>query len=131
MTLLSLYFLIFVIFAIKSKMIVENWRELLSITPIAVVFYTIMIAVTLTFNKYIAKLSYEDNQSVVFTSVSKNVALTIGFLASMGREGRVMATYPAIVSLFQIVFLMTYLHFSDVVEKWWKREKEMIGGERI
>ncbi len=128
-TQLSLYSLIFTIFALKGSMIIKNWRQLIIITPIAIAFYTLMITITLLFNRHVAKISYADNQSIVFTSVSKNVALTIGLLASLGKEGQIMAAYPAIISLFQIVFLMSYLHLSNVIERHWVQASGTAGGE--
>ncbi|MCD6403308.1 MAG: arsenic resistance protein [Candidatus Aenigmarchaeota archaeon] len=115
-TLVFLYILIFTIFALKGHLIVEQWKKVVLITPIAISFYSIMILTTLFFNKYLAKLDYENNQAIVFTTVSKNVALTIGLLATVfGKSGHGMAMYPAIISIFQIIFLVTYLHFSDKV----------------
>ncbi len=119
-TLTFLYILIFVIFAIKGKLIIEHWGKVILVAPIAMCFYTIMISIALIFNKYLARLRYEDNQAIVFTTVSKNVALTIGLLVTtFGKSGHAMAMYPAIVSIFQIIFLMTYLHFSEHIKRWW------------
>ena len=112
-TLVFLYVLIFMIFSLKGHLIVEQWGKVILIAPIAISFYSIMILTVLFFNKYLAKLDYEDNQAIVFTTVSKNVALTIGLLATVfGKSGHSMAMYPAIISIFQIIFLVTYLHFS-------------------
>jgi len=119
-TLVFLYILIFVIFAIKGQLIVKHWEKVILIAPIASSFYIIMISIALIFNKYLTKLCYEDNQAIVFTTVSKNVALTIGLLVTVfGESGHIMAMYPAIISIFQIIFLMTYLYFSEHVKKWW------------
>jgi len=120
-TLVFLYILIFVIFALKGQLIIKHWENVVLISPIAIIYYTIMLLVAILFNKYIAKLDYSHNQSIVFTTVSKNVALTIGLLATIfGKEGHTMAMYPAIISIFQIVFLMVYLHFSEQVRQWWE-----------
>jgi len=111
-----------IIFALKGKLIIEHWGTVILVAPIAICFYTTMIIIALTFNKYLAKLRYEDNQAIVFTTVSKNVALTIGLLATtFGKSGHAMAMYPAIISIFQIIFLMTYLHFSDDIKRWWMK----------
>lgn len=119
-TLLFLYVLIFVIFALKGQLIIKHWSHVMAIAPVATLFYITMIAVALLFNKYVAKLDYEHNQAIVFTTVSKNVALTIGLLVTaFGNSGPVIAMYPAIISLFQIVFLMTYLHFNERIKAWW------------
>lgn len=125
-TLIFLYILIFVIFAIKGKLIIEHWRKVILIAPIAICFYTIMIIIALLFNKYLAELKYEDNQAIIFTTVSKNVALTIGLLVIIFRKsGHAMAMYPAIISIFQIIFLMNYLHFSEQIKKWWTNNKKV------
>jgi len=119
-TLTFLYILIFVIFALKGQLIVKHWEKVILIAPIAISFYTIMISIGLIFNKYLIKLDYEDNQAIVFTTVSKNVALTIGLLVTaFGKSGNIMAMYPAIISIFQIIFLITYLHLSEYIKEWW------------
>ena len=119
-SLVFLYILIFVIFALKGQLIVKNWEKFILIAPIAITFYVVMISLGLVFNKYLVKLDYEHNQSIVFTTVSKNVALTIGLLVTVfGKRGHTMAMYPAIISIFQIIFLMTYLYLSEHVKKWW------------
>ncbi len=120
-TLIFLYILIFVIFALKGRLIIEHWEKVVLIAPITISFYIIMIITVLISNKHLAKLSYEDNQAIVFTTVSKNVALTIGLLTAFGKSGHTMAMYPALVSIFQMIFLMTYLHFSEKVRKWWAK----------
>ncbi len=121
-TLIFLYILIFIIFALKGQLIVKHWKEVIIIAPIAIFFYLVMIIISLFLNKYLMKINYEDNQAIVFTTVSKNVALTIGLLVTVfGKRGHIMAMYPTIVSVFQIIFLMTYLHYSELVRKWWTK----------
>jgi len=122
LTLIFLYILIFVIFSLKGKLIITHPHNVAIIAPLAIIFYAIMIITALFFDKYIVRLDYKDNQAIVFTTVSKNVALTIGLLATVFKSGgRIMAMYPAIISLFQIIFLMTYLRFSEHIEKWWMK----------
>ena len=112
-TLVFLYILIFSIFALKGRAILENPTKIAIIVPLASLFYIIMLAIEYIVNKYIAKMKYEEFQAVVFTTVSKNVALTMALLAFLfGKHGYIMAIYPAIISLIQLVFLITYLHFS-------------------
>ena len=124
-TLIFLYILIFVIFALKGKLIIEQWQKVTLIAPIAIAFYVTMIVIAIIVNKYLTKLDYEDNQSIVFTTVSKNVALTIGLLATaFGTDGKTMAMYPAIISIFQIIFLMSYLHFSKQLKRWWTKNND-------
>ncbi len=118
-TLFFLYVLLFVIFASKSNLILKNYIDVFLLFPVAVVFYGVTILLTLLINKKILFFEYGQHQAVVFTSVSKNVALTIAILVSVfGEEGQYMAAFPAIISLFQALFLMTYLRFSDKIKKW-------------
>ncbi len=120
-TLLFLYVLMFMIFAVKGNMMIKHWDRVVLMTPVVILFYAVMILVAIVLNRYILKLSYEDNQAVVFTTVSKNVSLTIGILAMVfcSKGNATMAMYPAIVSIFQIIFLMLYLHLSRKVKEWW------------
>ncbi|MEQ9714514.1 MAG: arsenic resistance protein [Candidatus Asgardarchaeia archaeon] len=121
-TLVFLYILIFVIFALKGQLIIKHWTKFILIAPIASSFYIIMISIALVFTKFLVKLDYAHTQAVVFTTVSKNVALTIGLLATVfGESGYAMAMYPAIISIFQIIFLMTYLNFSEQIKRWYTK----------
>ena len=119
LTLIALYLLIFVIFASKSRLILNNLIDIWLLLPIAVLFYGITISLVLVLNKYVFRFEYGHHQSVVFTSVSKNIALTIAILVSVfGKEGQYMAVFPAIMTLFQAPLLMIYLKYSPAVRKW-------------
>jgi len=119
LTLIALYFLIFIIFASKSGLILNNLINIWLLFPIAVLFYSITISLVLVLNKYVFNFEYGHHQSVVFTSVSKNIALTIAILVSVfGKEGQYMAVFPAIMTLFQAPLLMIYLKFSPAIKRW-------------
>ena len=123
-TLLFLYVLIFIIFASKAGMIMANLADVWMLLPVAVVFYSTMSLLTLFVNKHILSLEYGHHQAVVFTSVSKNVALTIAILVSVfGKEGQYLAVFPAIMSLFQAPFLMIYLKFSRKIRAYLEKEE--------
>ncbi|NIA18355.1 MAG: arsenic resistance protein [Actinobacteria bacterium] len=117
-TLFFLYVLIFIIFSSKAALIIKHWPDIFLLLPIAIFYYGITIFFTLYVNKKILKLDYGHHQSVVFTSVSKNIALTIAILiAVFGKAGQYMAIFPAIMSLFQAPFLMIYLKSSHHVKR--------------
>ncbi|AAD36248.1 bile acid:sodium symporter [Thermotoga maritima MSB8] len=120
LNILALYLLISIIFLTKGKMIVQHWKNSLLVAPVSALYYLTAISSAILLNRYAVRLSYEDHQAVVFTTVSKNVALTIGLLATSFASGQ-LAMYPAIVSLFQIIFLMSYLHLSERIQKWWSK----------
>jgi len=121
LTLVALYFLIFVIFASKSRLILNNLIDIWVLFPIALLFYGIIIFILLLLNKYVLKFEYGHHQAVVFTSVSKNIALTIAILVSVfGDDGEYMAIFPAIMALFQAPFLMIYLKFSGKIRRWFE-----------
>ncbi len=118
-TLVALYLLMFAIFASKAHLIVKHWLDIFILLPVAVLYYGLTTLFLLYFNKTILKLEYGHHQAVIFTSVSKNVALTIAILiAIFGRVGQYMAIFPAIMSLFQAPFLMIYLKSSHHVKKY-------------
>lgn len=118
-TLSALYVLMFVIFASKAELILNNLKDIWILLPIAVLFYGVTIALVLFSNKNVFGLEYPHHQAVVFTSVSKNVALTIAILVAVfGDEGQYMAVFPAIMALFQAPFLMIYLRLSPAIRKW-------------
>ena len=118
-TLSFLYLLMFVIFASKANLILANYKSIFLLLPVAIIFYSVTVLFSLLINKKILGFKYGHHQSVVFTSVSKNVALTIAILISLfGKEGQYMAVFPAIMSLFQAPFLMIYLKFSKRIKRW-------------
>lgn len=124
-TLSFLYILIFLIFFMKGPLLLAKIGSLYNIFFVAILFYPLTILFVLILNKYILKLDYEHHQSIVFTTVSKNVALTIGILSvSFGESGHFMALIPAIFSLIQIIFLMSYLHFNSKIISWWSKNAE-------
>ena len=116
----SMYLLIFLIFATKGWFIMEHYMDFIKIAPIVIIFYVIATAFLLLINRFLFGISYGDNQAIVFTGLCKDVVLTIGLLTTaFGSLGHKMAMYPAIISVFQIIFLMSYLHLSERLSKWW------------
>ncbi|MHA1719147.1 MAG: arsenic resistance protein [Promethearchaeota archaeon] len=126
-TLIFLYALIFTIFATKANLILKNYINILLIAPIAILYYGITILITVIFNKNILKLEYGKHQAVIFTSIAKNVALTIAILiAVFQQDGQYMAIAPAIVSLFQAPILMLYLKSHKIIRKHLAKNSEEI-----
>jgi len=118
-TLTFLYILIFIIFASKADLILKNYFDIILLLPVAVLFYGVTVLFILLINKKLFSFEYGHHQAVVFTSVSKNVALTIAILVSVfGKEGQYLAVFPAIMSLFQAPFLMIYLKLSNKIKRW-------------
>ncbi len=116
-TLVSLYVLIFVIFASEAGLVLKNLNDIWLLLPIAILFYGGTIILVIYLNKYILKIDYGQHQSVVFTSVSKNIALTIAVLVSVfGANGQYLSVFPAIMILFQAPFLMIYLKTSGRIK---------------
>ncbi len=121
-TLTFLYILIFIIFASKANLILKNYFDIILLLPVAIIFYGITVLFTLLINKKLFSFEYGHHQAVVFTSVSKNIALTIAILVSVfGKEGQYLAVFPAIMSLFQAPFLMVYLKFSPKIKLWFEK----------
>ncbi|MCD6576310.1 MAG: arsenic resistance protein [Nanoarchaeota archaeon] len=121
-TLTSLYILIFIIFASKADLILKNYFDIVLLLPVAILFYGVTVLFTLLINKKLLSFEYGHHQAVVFTSVSKNVALTIAILVSVfGKEGQYLAVFPAIMSLFQAPFLMVYLKLSNKIRRWFEK----------
>ncbi len=121
-TLASLYLLMFIIFASKAKLILQNYQNIFLLFPVALFFYGAIVLVILFLNKKVFKFEYGYHQSVVFTAVSKNIALTIAILVSVfGEKGQYLAVFPAIMSLFQAPFLMIYLKSSKKIRHWFEK----------
>ncbi len=121
-TLTFLYILIFIIFASKANLILKNYFDIILLLPIAILYYGITTLFILLINRKLFLFEYGHHQAVIFTSVSKNIALTIAILVSVfGKEGQYLAVFPAIMSLFQAPFLMVYLKFSDKIKLWFRK----------
>lgn len=117
-TLSALYLLIFAIFASKSTLIVRNYIDIFLLLPIAILYYSITTLFVTFLNRRVFDFEYGHHQAVVFTTVSKNVALTIAILVAVfGKQGQYMAVFPAIMSLFQAPFLMAYLKLSRRIRR--------------
>ncbi len=124
-TLTFLYILLFIIFASKANLILKNYLDILRLLPVAILFYGITTLILLLINKKLLSFEYGHHQAVVFTTVSKNVALTIAVLVSaFGKEGQYMAVFPAIMSIFQTLFLVSYLKLSNNVKRWFGVEQQ-------
>ena len=121
-TLSSLYILIFIIFESKADLIVQNWKEILVIAPVVLIYFTVTILLMIFINKKIFKLEYGDHQSIVFTSVSKNIALTIAILIAVFWEKWIyMSIVPAIVALFQAPISMLYLKSTKYIKQYFNK----------
>lgn len=129
-TLSFLYILIFLIFATKARKIAENYQQIAMVLVVAIIFYVILLTFALLLNKYVLDMEYRHNQAVVFTSVGKNVALTIAILVAIfGKDGQYMAIAPAMFSIIQAPFLMLYLKFSDKIKAFFAKEIKAIEKE--
>lgn len=121
-TLSALYVMLFLVFASKAHLIIQKYGVILMLAPVALVFYPLTTYVVMYINKKILKFEYGKHQAIVFTSVSKNIALTIAILiAVFGKDGQYMAIAPAVMSLFQAPFLMTYLKYSKNVRRYFDK----------
>lgn len=118
-TLLSLYILIFIIFTSKAHIIIQHWKDILAIAPVILIYFSITILLMVFVNKKVFKLEYWDHQSIIFTSVSKNIALTIAILiAVFWEKWMYMSIVPAIVALFQAPISMFYLKLSKKIKQY-------------
>jgi len=109
-SLIALYVLIFSIFESKANVVITHWKDIFHILLPVLFYYIISILAILYINKNVLKLEYWDHQSVVFTSVAKNIALTIAILISILWDKWVeVAIYIVMMSLIQPIVLMIYL----------------------
>lgn len=124
-TLIGLYVLLYLIFACKAKLVIAHYMDIVLLAPIAALFYGIIMFLLLVFNRKVLGLEYGHHQAVVFTTASKNIALTIAILVSVfGKTGQFMAVYPAIMAVFQAPVLIMYLRYSDKIKILFKTVKK-------
>jgi len=108
-TMISMLLIVALIFFMKADLLISKWHILALLSVITLIYIVIMLAIITWVNKKMG-LSYKEHMGIAFLSTGKNngTAIAIAMLAFSPMVAIPAATLP----LFQIIFLILYLHFS-------------------
>jgi len=135
LTMLSLFLIIFLIFFMKSKILLEKWDTMLWLIVPNLVFMIATLGLITWLDK-ISKLSYEDHMGLVFASTGKNNGTAIAIATTAFSP--LVAVPAATLPIFQIIFLILYLKMENTIRKYFGsekkealKEKEMVEAEKF
>lgn len=116
-TLISMLFIIFTIFFLKGKMLLTKVHLVIILGIITLIYLIIALLLETYLNRKIG-LSYEEHMGIVFLSTGKNngTAVAIASLAF----GPMVAIPAAVLPIFQIIFLIAYIHMENLIRKYFK-----------
>ncbi len=119
-TMVSMLLIVALIFFMKADLLIKKWQILVLLSAVTLIYILVMLALITWIDKR-AGLSYEEHMGIVFLSTGKNngTAIAIAMLAFNPMVAIPAATLP----LFQIIFLILYLHFSEKIKNYFG-EKE-------
>ncbi len=109
---LTMLLLISLIFFTQGAMLAHNWRMLLPLLTATFVFMAVMLALMSWLDRYLG-LNYAEHMAVAFVCSGKNNATAIAIAVSVTAFSPLVAVPAATLPLFQILFLIAYLHLSD------------------
>jgi len=118
-TMLSMLFIVGLIFFMKADLLIKKWQILALLSVLTLAYIVIMLAIITWIDKKM-RLSYGEHMGITFLSTGKNngTAIAIAMLAFSPMVAIPAATLP----LFQIVFLILYLHFSTKIKNYFGEE---------
>ena len=119
-TMVSMLLIVALIFFMKADLLIKKWQILALLSMVTLIYILVMLAIITWIDKR-AGLSYAEHMGIVFLSTGKNngTAIAIAMLAFNPMVAIPAATLP----LFQIIFLILYLHFSEKIKNYFG-EKE-------
>ncbi len=114
-TLVSMFAIVFLIFFMKAAVLAQKW----SLVALLLIPESLFILVTLTLVTWLDRrlgLSYEEHMGLVFASTGKNNGTAIALATTAFTS---LAAIPAaMLPIFQIVFLVSYVKFEPWVRRY-------------
>ena len=120
MTMLSLFLIIFLIFFMKAKILLQQWQIMLWLIVPNLIFMIATLGLITWLDKA-CKLSYEDHMGLVFASTGKNNGTAIAIATTAFSP--LVAVPAATLPIFQIVFLILYLKMENTIRRYFGSEK--------
>jgi len=120
LTMLSLFLIIFLIFFMKAKILLEKWDTMLWLIVPNLVFMAATLSLITWLDK-ISGINYRDHMGLVFASTGKNNGTAIAIATTAFSP--LVAVPAATLPIFQIIFLILYLKMEDTIRKYFCSEK--------
>jgi ACR3 family arsenite efflux pump ArsB len=105
-------FVVFFIFFLKGNMLLSNWKILIQLGIITLIYIILALLLETIFNKKFG-LTYEEHMGIVFLSTGKNNGTAVA-IATMA-FGPLVAIPAAVLPIFQIILLILYIHMEKVI----------------
>jgi len=119
-TLLSMFVIVFLIFFMKASVLVQKWQIVAWLLVPESAFIVTTLAVITWVNRQLG-LSYNDHMGIVFASTGKNNGTAIALATAAFSP---LAAIPAaMLPIFQIIFLVSYLKLEDRVRQYFGAPK--------
>ncbi len=110
LSLLAMFAIVFVIFFAKATVIVDKWQTVLLLLIPEALFFLVTLSVITWLNLRL-NIPYEEHMALVFASAGKNNGTAIAIAATAFSP--LVAVPAAVMPVFQIFFLVTYLKLAD------------------
>ena len=121
LSLLAMFAIVFVIFFAKSTVIVDKWQMILLLLVPEALFFLVTLTVITLLNRWL-KIPYEEHMALVFASAGKNNGTAIAIAATAFSP--LVAVPAAVMPVFQIFFLVTYLKMADRLRGYFNAGKQ-------
>ena len=117
----SMLLIVALIFFMKADLLIKKWQILVLLSMVTLIYILVMLAIITWIDKR-AGLSYKEHMGIIFLSTGKNngTAIAIAMLAFNPMVAIPAATLP----LFQIIFLIMYLHFSEKIKNYFEEKED-------
>ena len=119
-TMISMLFIIWVIFFMKAELIQKQWHFLVDMAIFAGIYLIVAMPLFTWLDKKFS-LSYKDHMGIIYLSSGKNngTAIAIAMMAFTPLVALPAATLP----LFQIIFMLGYLNLAERIERYFSSKK--------
>lgn len=113
-TLTTMLFMVGVIFMLKATVLLKEWKTVINLALITLIYLAIMFVLMTVVNK-LMKISYGEHMAIAFLSTGKNngTAIAIAMLAFTP----LVAIPAAILPLFQIIFSIGYVYMAKIIRR--------------
>ncbi len=115
LTLIGMYMIVFLIFLMKAHVLVQKWNLILLLFIPSIAFYVVTLALVTWLNKLLG-FGYEDHMGMVYASTGKNEGTAIAIATSAFSP--LVAVPPAMMPIFQIIFLVGYLKMEPIIRRY-------------
>ncbi len=114
-SILALYFIVFLIMLMKARILIAKWDLLLWLTVPITIYFAVTLFLITWINKRI-HISYADHMAMVYASSGKNEGTAIAIATSAFNP--LVAIPAALIPVFQLTFLIGYLKISKLIKRY-------------